>query len=814
MRKRTFLGVILAVIFCPPSAWAQGSAAGDTEPFTNPVWSVLARAQSPSPEAGALFAPSVSRTFYEIAYELAHSKDAAGPEMEQAIVFLTAAMKLDKDAKGVRPLLIEVACRQPNRNYSSMVYGWLVDYVDEFADLEVVDEAVEHLLGLLNSREERERLLEQMIGTLGSKNTILGSELAAKLGLLKAEKADVEAARFYLLQAYKNNRYNKAAFAKLLELAPEDISPATYLERLRLALRENPSDMETAVAFALYAEQLQLYDIATAAYGYCADLFAYLYPSEPLPGRIYLPWAISAYNSRQGVSRCMDIVKRIREQGGFDLRLEAIAGKAAVKLGDIELATRTFKAVEERAAQLLVLEGIKQGAGDPRSPVGAAQRIPPEQLAWFYCFALPIADRALDWANKAYKADPNSPVTAAILSYALVMNKETESAKPLLANYQPNQISEVTLAQVQLAQGQTDPAIATLNAAIARDPGSFAAERAKEILAKQGRPYVPPVDPQAVLVSLARVFGDALVPAFTAPEQAISAQLDLRGDTFAYSSEFTGIVAIANKSSEPLVISDDGLFKGNIRIDARISGDLDVNIPSLVFTKTRTALLGEPGRSILIPVRLMAGQLRETLLTHPQASLEIEFTLYLDPVVTKDGGIANRLTRIRPTVVRVKRPGIELTAKYLRQQFNTISQPNQTQKMETATLFTGLLAEQHAFSGGKPLYRLMSADWMAPLLRSALLHESGLLRNPAENDWPVKVHTMAQMLSLPLDHALVSAAAENLNNAKWPVRLMAIYLLDKSQQGEFDKVLQWIVKNDPNQEVRQMAAALQRAVAG
>jgi hypothetical protein len=394
------------------------------------------------------------------------------------------------------------------------------------------------------------------------------------------------------------------------------------------------------------------------------------------------------------------------------------------------------------------------------------------------------------------------------------MNKETESAKPLLANYQPNQISEVTLAQVQLAQGQTDLAIATLNAAIARDPGSFAAERAKEILAKQGRPYVPPVDPQAVLVSLARVFGDAFVPAFTAPDQAISAQLDLRGDTFAYGSEFTGIVAIANKSSEPLVISDDGLFKGNIRIDARISGDLDVNVPSLVFTKTRTALLGEPGRSILIPVRLMAGQLRETLLTHPQASLEIEFTLYLDPVVTKDGGIANRLTRIRPTVVRVKRPGIELTAKYLRQQFNTISQPNQTQKMETASLFTGLLSEQHAFSGGKPLYRLMYADWMVPLLRSALLHESGLLRNPAENDWPVKVHTMAQMLSLPLDHALVSAAAENLNNAKWPVRLMAIYLLDKSQQGEFDKVLQWIVKNDPNQEVRQMAAALQRAVAG
>ncbi|MEK7995246.1 MAG: hypothetical protein AAB403_15690, partial [Planctomycetota bacterium] len=423
-------------------------------------------------------------------------------------------------------------------------------------------------------------------------------------------------------------------------------------------------------------------------------------------------------------------------------------------------------------------------------------------------------DRALDWANKAYKADPNSPVTAAILSYALVMNKETESAKPLLSNYPPIQISEVTLALVQLAQGQTDLAIETLHSAIARDPGSFAAERAKEILGKQGQPYIPPVDPEAVLASMARVFGDALVPAFTAPEQAISARLDLRGDTFPYGSEFTGIVAIANNSSEPLVISDDGLFKGNIRIDAKISGDLDVNIPSLVFASTRTAFLGEPGRSILIPVRLMSGQLRKTLLTHPQASLDIEFTLYLDPVVTKDGGIANRLTRVKPAVVRVKRPGIELTAKYLRQQFNSISQPGQGQKIETASLFTGLLMEQHAFSGGKPLYRFMYADSMVPLLRSALLHELGLLRNPAENEWPVKVHTMAQMLSLPLDHTLVSAAAENLTNGKWPVRMMAIYLLDKSQQGEFDKVLQWIMKNDPNQQVREMAMALQGAVPG
>ena len=806
MRRKAVFGVILAVVFCPSLLWAQGAGAEAGESFANPAWSVLARTQSPAPDTGVLVAPLVSRTFYEIACELAHSKDATRADLEQAVVFLNAAMQLDNNPRGVRPLLIEVACRLPGRDYSGLVYSTLVDYVDEFADLEVVDQAVEHLLGLLNSREERERLLEQMIGTLGSKNTILSSELAGKLGVLKMEKADVEGARFYLLQAYKNNRYNKAAFAKLLEISPQDISPATYLERLRLALRENPVDMDAAVAFAEYTEQLQLYEVAATAYGYCVDLFGYLYPSEALPARIYLPWAISSYNSHKGVSKCMDIARRVRDRGEFDVRLEAIVGKAAVKLGDIELATSTFKGIEERTAQLLMLEGIKAG-NDPQS--SGVSKIRPEQLAWFYSLALPIPDRALDWANRAYKADPNSPVTAAILAYALVMNKQIEPAKSLLNSYPPNQISEVTLGQVQLAQGQTDLAIETLNSAIAKDPGSFAAERAKEILVQQGQPYVPPVDPQTVLVSLARVFRDAVVPKFTAPEQAISPKLDIQGDTFAYGSEFSGIAAIINNSSEPLVISDEGLFKGNIRIDAKITGVFDVNVPSLVFTRTRTAFLGEPGQSILIPVPLTTGKLRETLLAFPQASLEIEFTLYLDPVVAADGGIANRLTRIRPATARIKRPGVELTTRYLQQRFNSISQPGQAQKIEAATLFVGLLKEQHAFSGGRPLYRFVYDERMTPLLRSALTHEAGLLRSRAENDWPVKVHTMAQMLLLPLDHPLVSAVAENLNNGKWPVRMMAIYLLGQSGQSQFDQVLQWVMKNDPNQLVRQMAVALQ-----
>ena len=811
MRTRTSFLVFSVLLFCSSSVWSRGVAAADRSAESPGPLGPTA-STSPSPELGQFYSPSVSQKFYEVAYELANNEDVRGPQVEQAIVFLTAAMRLDRDAEAVRPLLIEFASRQPELDYSNLVYDLLMDYVDEFADLEVARKATVYLLDRMNSREERENLTEQMLGTLGSKNTVLGSELSTMLGLLKAEKADLQAAEFYLMQAYKNNRYNKLAFAKLTELAPAQIGPVVYLERLRLALREDPTNIEAAMAFAQRVEQMQLYDTAAAAYEYCADLFSYLYPSEPLPARIYLPWSISSYNTRQNQPKCLEIAKRIREEGRFDLRLEAIAGKAAIKLGDGELATLVFQSAEEKTRRLL-MQAPKRIRTDPASSgIGHSQQAYTEQFAWFYCFALPLPDKALDWANRAYAAEPNSPVTAAVLAYALAMNSQIEWAKPLVNNYERTQIADLTLAQIQLAEGQNDLAIETLRSVIAKDPGSFAAERAKEILAQHGQQYVPPVDPNAVLTSLEGIFGQTLVPIFTPPEQIISAQLSVRGDQFPYGDELRGIVAIANNSREPLVISNDGLFKGHIRLDADITGDLSKKIPNLVSAKIRTAFLVEPGRSILIPLRLVTGEVREMLLAHPQASLDIEFTLYLDPVITNEGKTTNRLTYLEPTKVRVRRQGIELTSKYLRNRFNSISRGYAGQKIKTAQLFIGLLLEQYAMSNRTPPYRFMYADWMPSLLRSALSHESGLLRNPADSDWVVKVHTMAEMLSLPLDHELMGAVAENLNNDKWPVRMTALYLLSKSPDSQFGKVLDWVARNDPSEPVRDMATVLGRSI--
>ena len=773
----------------------------------SPKREVPSRSQIWNTQPEQLYSPFVSQIFYEIGYELANSKDISPSKIEQAIVFLTAAMNLDSSASYIRPLLIELACRSTKVDYSEMVYYAIEDYVDKSADLEVVRCAIQFLLEQLNSREDREVLLKAMFKNLGEKNLVLRSELATLLGVLMAEKPDLNSAKFYLMQAYNNNRYNRLAFEKLAELIPEQISPVDYLEQKRLTLRENPLDIEATLAFAQYAERLELYEIAAGAYEYCADLFGYLYPSEPLPARIYLPMAISYYNTRQN-QRCLQIAAEMRQKGRFDLLLEAIAGKAAMKIGDTEQANRIFQTVEEKAQQLL-----KQGPQVGATPLWALDDsstlgINATQFAWFYCFVVPDEHKALDWANRAYSTEPNSPAAAALLAYSLMMNQQTEWAKPLINNLKRSQIADLTLAQIQLNQAQKDSAINTLMSAVAKDPGSFEAEHAKELLGQLGATYAQPFEPNAILTALEDSFGQTLVPTFNKPEEIISVRLNVRSNEFFYGSAIDGTVVITNNSREPLVISDDGLFRGNIRIDAEIGGDITKDIPNLVSRRIGTALLIEPGSSNLTSIRLVTGQLRQVLLAHPQASLEIKFTIYIDPVTTEQGEVANRLTYIEPTKLHIKRPGIELSGKYLINQFNSISTEQTGQKIKTAELFTGLLLEQQAMANRKPLYRYLYADWMPTMLKSALIHESGLLRNPADGEWVVKTRTMAGMLSLTLDHEITQAVAENLNNTNWPVRMMALYLLAKDADSEFAKVLDWAAKNDSNKLVRDMAVAL------
>ncbi|MEN6577885.1 MAG: hypothetical protein ABFD90_16190 [Phycisphaerales bacterium] len=413
------------------------------------------------------------------------------------------------------------------------------------------------------------------------------------------------------------------------------------------------------------------------------------------------------------------------------------------------------------------------------------------------------------WANDAYNAEPNSPSAGALLAYALSMTNQLEWAKPLLTSMERTQIADLVQAKVQLAEENKAAAIQTLKTAIAKDPGSFAAETGKAMLKELGTEYVSPVNGEALLTYLSQNLGKAVAPQFLPPDRMIEVQFNIRGTDFSYGNELEGIIGIVNRWTEPLVITADSMFQGNLRVSARVSGDIKKEIPDLMSRTVRTDLVVPPGRSVVHSVRLSTGELRQVLETYPQASLDIEFTLYLDPVATPSGTVSNRLVDVKPVTISIKRPAIDITRSYVRGRYNTVSSGQQGQRIQTARLFTGLLKEQQAMAKHGTLYAYRYEEWLRDLLRSSLVSPSGLLLSPGADDWVVKVNTMANMLSLPLDQELATAVAKNLNHAYWPVRLMTVYLLANSSGDNLQPVLDWVARQDADELVRGMARSLQ-----
>jgi len=792
---RTFYIIRTAVILTAAAALSGSvSAEEPSNPDTNAPapWMRQTTGKllyAPMPEK--LFSPSVSQLLYERAYEISHADNITDSQAEQAIVMLSAAMDMDPGDNSVTADMLDILSRPRSQQHLQTMYDAFIKYTNKNADSLVAINAAKYLLNQLDSRQQRETLLRRMILDIGQSNDFVSSELITTLGLLLAEKADKPDAIRMMATAYTKNRYNQLAFEKLAELMPDQISPVLNLEYLRLKLRKHPLDLGAAIALARYSQKLQLYEIADGDYQYCADLFEFLYPGQNVPDAIYIDWITCCYNVRRGESKCLQLADLFRKQGRFNLQIEVIAAKAAAKKGDATTAGQILDAAEQKAMH------PAEGNVDYKS------------LAWFYNFIKKNPEKAIDYANKAYAAEPNSPVTAGLLACAMVNSNQLDSAKQLFETFPQTQFADFAKAKFNLAKGQKQPALDSLRAAIDKDPASILAEQALVLLDEQKSEYIPIYDTNLITTTLKQSVGEAVIPQFLSPDRMLSFQLNVRGNRFAYGNDFTGAITITNNWYEPIVICEDSLCKGHILINAYVTGDIARQYEKIVSVTIRPSQPIEPGRSVTVPVRLYAGPLKKLLLNHPQASLNIQFIAYLDPVTSADGNTASAIPGIKPVIINLERSRVEITQDFLQNRFNSLTQDKQGPKMKAAQLFAGLLMESREMAGSAseslqnkpPAYRFVSSNSMNTML------ESALAQCLTDNDWVIRVHCIDAVSDLPLDFKLTNAVSSGLNDQHWPARMMAIWLLAQKEGYNFAKVLDHTAQYDEKDFVRNMAIA-------
>ncbi|MBN1126070.1 MAG: hypothetical protein JXA82_13770 [Sedimentisphaerales bacterium] len=775
VRNRSYIALSVLIGILSFSAWSQ--------------------IQDPYQE---LFSPLTAETFHKVAHEIYTAPDVTENQLAQAVWFLEAVTRLDRRPNYVYADLLRACSRSTQPNYIEIVMQVLAEYAaDANIDLQVAREAVDYLLSTADNRTRREEVLGALLKATSDKNTLLRSDLQMRLGFLAAERVDNETATAYLSMAYEANPYNQAVFAKVNELARQSgrmILEDVAAKHLRLAIQANPLRLDTAVSFAQYSELLGMYSVAVGTYTFCADLYEYLYPDQPLPASLYLPWALACYNTTRQQDKCIQIALKIRRQGQFDLLLEGIAAAAALEMGNQEQYQR-FLAAGQEAENLL--------ARDAQS-----SQVKPLQLAWFYSFVDANPEKALAWANKAFAADPDDAQVKAVFSHALTMNNQPDLAKEYIANLTDNnQIAAFTQATILLAEGKKEEAIKGWKQSIEMDVMSLVAHRARKVLLANDSEYVSTLSPEPVLQALNEQFGSRVVPQFRTTSQLLAAKFNVSGLEFSFGRSLDAQFTVVNQLNDgPLVIAPEGVFQGHIRVDALVRGDVTAAFPALIDRTIRPGAEVGPRQHASVGLDLITGPLRDLLLTHPQASVQIEFVAYLDPVFDAAGNVYNGIPGIEPTTVVVKREGVNISQSYLLQRLDALAKGLEGQKVRAGQLFTGLLAEQYTMKKSGPIYRHI-------YIEKAVLVDA-VRRGLKDSNWKVRVQALAAltMLPVPLEYELTTAVSNNLSSEEWPVRLMTLYVLQRSQDKAFQKVLDWTVRFDTHPSVRAMAVALGGAI--
>jgi hypothetical protein len=723
-----------------------------------------------------------------------HLIDEQPQNADAAITFLQAGILLDETSVLEYEQFLKGAGKVcgSQYDYSDTILLSLKKYLDQKADLEIAVQALRCVIDKANTRAQREMLLAHLAGQIGQANPVFCSDVATELGLYAAEKTDYVTALNQFEEACRLNKYNLLACLRLTELRRPQESGVIIRDKLiylRLRLAVNPADLEAAVDFGRTAYAAQMYTLAADAFEYAASLYAWMSPALPPHDDLFVSWAQSCYFIPSRQIQCVTLADQVRATGKMNLVLDSVAALAAGQLGKRQQREQILSQAGFRAE-----EHLAAGLDD----------VTPASLGWFYCFVNEDMEKAAAWCNRAFMKNPEDPTVKSLMAYAFYLNNQDALAREYSQSVDPNMpVAAMTLASLEIRDQQKQKALRRLRSLLDNYELPLVIQtRAIELLRQCGFEYSRNLPTESIRKDLAGQFGEKIIPVFAGAEKLFSARLNFNGSEFSYGSTIETQLVMNNTGSIPMIINRQGLLTGSYRVDAVIGGDIQVKLPRLIegtFRPTRPVM---PRESVSVRVDANTGQLKKLLFTCPQASLEIKFVLYLNPVETDDQTVVCGIPGVAPVEAVIRRKGITLTSEYLAGRLDALTKGQEGLKMRSAELFAGLYAEQLAYQTGTIKYRHSKPETslLTDAIRRALLDEN----------WKIGVHTLILLseYSIPLDYSMTLSVSENLNHKNWPVRLAAMWLLANQQKDAFQSVLDWNAQYDPYWLNRQLATAL------
>ncbi len=605
------------------------------------------------------------------------------------------------------------------------------------------------------------------------------SELHRGLARFYYERRQNEDATREIEHALRLNPVNIPARQLAYEMFGET-EPA--LQRVELALQmisANPSQIQLLWDLADFLDDLSLHAQAQEWYTRAIDLHQ-RNGAGPVPAAFMQKLAASYLHSGDYEKAREAATAALREDPTLRAAL-LLRSHASKKLGDVAGAAADLEQVareyESRFADVVDHQRLDEAA----------------DMAWFFCYHRPNADRALKLATLAMEAKKPSSLARLAYGYALRMHHQDEEAekvlKPLAA---VDQLAALEMARILLERDRRSQALTVLHkAALLRHTG-IAHDLICQLLSKYGEP-LPQRPLYSKIVRAIERFDRRVFDYHKRPGDFLKFTIGFEQEPLPPVGPVNTVFRIENTGPFPITFGDGFMARPLIAVSAKIVDEAEDTFANYL------QIMLDPG-PVLLPqdarektVSIDVGRLRERLIRGAARPRTIEVSALFDPVY-RDGHLVSGLGTIAAGPIATRCDDIDTGSEGLQHLLDQAASGDHAGRADAADRIGALLA---AADDTLDVDALQTA--MATLL--------------ADPDWTVRAHALVACGWSKLDNRLTVAAAPAVRDTNGVVRMLAVRLFARQQGKTFQKVLDAMSRADPDRLVRIMARSCLPAVA-
>lgn len=450
----------------------------------------------------------------------------------------------------------------------------------------------------------------------------------------------------------------------------------------------------------------------------------------------------------------------------------------------------------------------KLKSSDPEAPINALARkydseseqvltsrniAKAAELAWFYAYYRPDAAKALQLAKLATSVRESSSLAQRALGFAyLLNNKNAEALDTLKPLAESDQLAAVGAARALLALQKEPEAGTLLRKAATLNYTGISFDEIAKMLEKMGDK--PPTRPShdRIVEALHR-FDRRIFDFHKKPGDFLKLTLIAVDSPQPPVGPWNTRVRLENIGPFPITVGEGLMAQPLTLFTAQVGDDKAARFDNYTQLLLMKKPVLAPGDVVEVVTALDVGQLREQMLHAPSWSTPVEITALFDPVATPNG-FDKGLSTVEASPLRFDRAGLPRDLPGVKRLVLSLNDAPLKERIRAIDGLGALLAENERMSAAPK-----DDGVKVEPIRKRLI---ALLGDP---DWYIRARTLEALRWSQQSPELIAAAAKCIKDPNFVVRLMAVRFFATEQGEKFNKVLESIAKDDPEQSVRLLA---------